>query len=92
MMLNKIKQIFDPEVSKLILMDNEYELLALVEAKRLISNERMTYEIHKGGLTTYMMEVRLPKSQFSKLMESITKFGYNLKLESKMDIVYKVTR
>ena len=36
--------------------------------------------------------VSLGKSKFSKLMESITKFGYNLKLESKMDIVYRVSR
>lgn len=91
-MLNKIKQIFDPEVRKIILIDNDLELLSLVEARLLLGSERVSYKIHKGGLTTYMMELSLPNSKFEKLIDNIKKFGYNLKTESKMNIVYRVTR
>ena len=92
MLLNKIRDFMDTNVCMVILMDTEEQLSVLRNAIVSIGRNRCLYELYKDDITTYMMELRLPYNRYLAMMKELQSRGWNLKMETKVDIVNRMIR
>ncbi|QJU22654.1 hypothetical protein HLY09_26385 [Enterocloster bolteae] len=91
-MFNKIRDFMDTNVSMIILMDTEEELSILAKIFCSIGRERLSYEMYKDDITAYMIEVSMPYNRYLKMMKLLIKNGYNLRPESKADIIQRMVK
>lgn len=84
--LKKIRDICDTKVYMVILVDDIVALGILTEVIVAIGRDRCVYELYKDDITAYMMEIRLPYNRYLAMMKGLQKRGWNLKMESKVDI------
>lgn len=69
-----------------ILVDDIVGLGILTEVIVSIGRDRCVYELYKDDITAYMMEIRMPYNRYLAMMKGLQKRGWNLKMESKVDI------
>lgn len=84
--LEKIRDFNDTKVYMVILVDDIEALSTLADVIVSIGRERCTYELYKDDITAYMMEIRIPYNRYLAMMKGLQKRGWNLKMESKVDI------
>ena len=84
--LEKIRDFNDTKVYMVILVDDIAALSTLADVIVSIGRERCTYELYKDDITAYMMEMRIPYNRYLAMMKGLQKRGWNLKMESKVDI------
>lgn len=84
--LEKIRDFNDNKVCLVILVDDIVGLGILAEVITAIGRDRCVYELYKDDITAYMMEIRMPYNRYLAMMKGLQKRGWNLKLESKVDI------
>lgn len=91
-MLNKFRDFMDTQVSMIILMDDVEQLSTLAKIFQSIGRERLSYEVYKDDITAYMIEVCMPYNRYLKMMRLLIKNGYNLRSESKVDIIQRMVK
>lgn len=91
-MLDKIRDFGDVSVSFVILFDDIDQLSIMADVIKSIGRERCSYEVHKDEITAYMMELRLPYNRYLAMMKGLRKRGWNLKPESKADVIKRMIR
>lgn len=69
-----------------ILVDDIVGLGILTEVIVVIGRDRCVYELYKDDITAYMVEIRMPYNRYLAMMKGLQKRGWNLKMESKVDI------
>lgn len=84
--LEKIRDFNDNKVCLVILVDDIVGLGILAEVITAIGRDRCVYELYKDDITAYMMEIRMPYNRYLAMMKGLQKRGWNLKMESKVDI------
>lgn len=84
--LKKIRDFNDTKVCIVILIDDIVGLRILTEVITSIGRDRCIYELYKDDITAYMMEIRMPYNRYLAMMKGLQKRGWNLKMESKVDI------
>lgn len=84
--LKKIRDFNDTKVCMVILVDDIEALSTLTEVIVSIGRERCNYELYKDDITAYMVEIRMPYNRYLAMMKGLQKRGWNLKMESKVDI------
>lgn len=84
--LKKIRDIYDTKVDLVILVDDIVGLGILTEVIVSIGRDRCVYELYKDDITAYMVEIRMPYNRYLAMMKRLQKRGWNLKMESKVDI------
>lgn len=84
--LEKIRDFNDTKVCIVILVDDIVGLRILTEVITAIGRDRCIYELYKDDITAYMMEIRMPYNRYLAMMKGLQKRGWNLKMESKVDI------
>lgn len=92
MLLNKVRDFMDTSVGMVILMDNVEQLAVMSEVIVSIGRKRCTYELYKDDITAYMMELRLPYNRYLAMMKGLQKRGWNLKMETKVDIFNRMIK
>lgn len=91
-MLDKIRDFGDVSVSFVILFDDIDQLSIMAGVIESIGRERCSYEVYKDEITAYMMELRLPYNRYLAMMKGLRKRGWNLKPESKADVINRMIR
>lgn len=89
-MLDKIRDWSDTKVSCIILIDRVEDALVLANVMKNIGMERLSYEVYKDTITSYMVEIRMPYNRYLKMMQNLRKNGYNLRPESEVDIIQRL--
>lgn len=84
--LEKIRDFNDTKVCLVILVDDIVGLRILTEVITSIGRDRCIYELYKVDITAYIMEIRMPYNRYLAMMKGLQKRGWNLKMESKVDI------
>ena len=84
--LEKIRDFNDTKVNMVILVDDIVGLGILTEVIVVIGRDRCVYELYKDDITAYMVEIRMPYNRYLAMMKGLQKRGWNLKMESKVDI------
>ena len=84
--LEKIRDFNDTKVNMVILVDDIVGLRILTEVIVVIGRDRCVYELYKDDITAYMVEIRMPYNRYLAMMKGLQKRGWNLKMESKVDI------
>ena len=84
--LEKIRDFNDTKVCLVILVDDIVGLGILTEVIVAIGRDRCIYELYKDDITAYMVEIRMPYNRYLAMMKGLQKRGWNLKMESKVDI------
>ena len=84
--LEKIRDFNDTKVNMVILVDDIVGLGILTEVIVAIGRDRCVYELYKDDITAYMIEIRMPYNRYLAMMRGLQKRGWNLKMESKVDI------
>ena len=84
--LEKIRDFNDNKVCLVILVDDIEALSTLTEVIVSIGRDRCVYELYKDDITAYMVEIRMPYNRYLAMMKGLQKRGWNLKMESKVDI------
>ena len=92
MLLNKIRDFMDTNVCMVILMDNLEQLSVLADVIVSIGRNRCNYEVYKDDITAYMMELRLPYNRYLAMMKELQSRGWNLKMETKVDIFNRMVK
>lgn len=92
MLLNKIRDFMDTQVSMVILMDNMKQLSVLTDVIVSIGRNRCNYEVYKDDITAYMMELRMLYNRYLAMMKGLRTQGWNLKPESKADIFNRMVK
>lgn len=92
MLLNKIRDFMDTNVCMVILMDDLEQLSVLANVIVSIGRKRCLYELYKDDITAYMMELRLPYNRYLAMMKELQSRGWNLKMETKVDIINRMIR
>ena len=92
MLLNKIRDFMDTNVCMVILMDNLEQLSVLADVIVSIGRNRCNYEVYKDDITAYMMELRLPYNRYLAMMKELQSRGWNLTMESKVDIFNRMVK
>ena len=92
MLLNKIRDFMDTNVYMVISMDTEEQLSVLRNAIVSIGRKRCLYELYKDDIATYMIELRLPYNRYLAMMKELQSRGWNLKMETKVDIINRMIR
>lgn len=85
-MLKKIRDFNDTKVCMVILVDDIVALGILGGVITAIGRDRCVYELYKDDITAYMVEIRMPYNRYLAMMKGLQKRGWNLKMESKVDI------
>lgn len=84
--LEKIRDFNDTKVGLVILVDDIAGLCILTEVIVAIGRDRCIYELYKYDITAYMVEIRMPYNRYLVMMKGLQKRGWNLKMESRVDI------
>ena len=84
--LEKIRDFNDTKVNMVILVDDIVGLGILTEVIVAIGRDRCVYELYKDDITAYMVEIRMPYNRYLAMMKGLQKRGWNLKMESTVDI------
>lgn len=84
--LEKIRDFIDTKVELVILVDDIVGLGILTEVIVAIGRDRCVYELYKDDITAYMVEIRMPYNRYLAMMKGLQRRGWNLKMESKVDI------
>lgn len=84
--LEKIRDFNDTKVNMVILVDDIVGLGILTEVIVAIGRDRCVYELYKDDITAYMVGIRMPYNRYLAMMKGLQKRGWNLKMESKVDI------
>lgn len=84
--LEKIRDFNDTKVNMVILVDDIVGLGILTEVIVAIGRDRCVYELYKDDITAYMVEIRMPYNRYLAMMKGLQKRGWNLKMESKVDV------
>ena len=92
MLLNKVRDFADTQVSKVILMDNEEQLSVLTDVIVSTGRNRCNYELYKDDIIAYMMELRMPYNRYLAMMKRLRTQGWNLKPVSKSDIFNRMVK
>lgn len=88
--LKKIRDFNDTKVCIVILIDDIVGLRILTEVITSIGRDRCIYELYKVDITAYIMEIRMPYNRYLAMMKGLQKRGWNLKMESKVDILNRL--
>lgn len=84
--LEKIRDFNNNKVCLVILVDDAIGLGILTEVIVAIGRDRCIYELYKDDITAYMVEIRMPYNRYLAMMRGLQKRGWNLKMESNVDI------
>ena len=91
-MLTKIIDRLDTDVSFVILVDSIEDLSVLANVMKNIGLKRLYYEVYKDDITAYMVEIRMPYNRYLAMMQLLRKNRYNLRAESKADIIQRLIK
>ena len=92
MLLNKVMDFADTQVCMVILMDDLEQLSVLADVIVSIGRNRCNYELYKDDIAAYTMELRLPYNRYLAMMKGLRTRGWNLTMESKVDIFNRMVK
>lgn len=85
-MLKKIHDLLDTKVDMVVVINSTKRMNIFAHVLEEIDIDRIKYQVYKND-DKYLVELRMPYNRYFKMMKELIKRGYNLRPESKADII-----